>query len=108
MSGLTLNIVNSKSLEKQLKVVETRINELQTEIRDLEKIKTACQVLLGAPAEFPVPVTEGTQVEAASAKPPKKKSEKKTDTEMAEGASATDFAPPSEQDAEPAGAESMS
>ena len=44
---MNLNILNPKALERQLKVVETRINELQTEIDGLEKIRAACLILMG-------------------------------------------------------------
>ena len=47
MNSIPLNLVSPKSLEKQLKVVESRIGELEAEITELEKIKAACLVLLG-------------------------------------------------------------
>lgn len=44
---MTLNILNPKALERQLKVVEAKIAELQAEMEGLEKIRNACLVLMG-------------------------------------------------------------
>jgi hypothetical protein len=49
-----LNIISSKSLEKQLKVVESRMSTLQAEMAELEKIKNACLVLMGPQGLTPV------------------------------------------------------
>jgi len=71
----TFNIVSSKSLEKQLKVVETRIQELQSEIEDLEKIRSACHTLLGTSNDAPAEASESAQ-ELAPASPKKKAAKK--------------------------------
>jgi hypothetical protein len=41
------NIISPKALERQIKLFETRIGELNAELSELEKMKTACQLLLG-------------------------------------------------------------
>jgi YesN/AraC family two-component response regulator len=47
MTNLTIpNVLNAKALEKQLKLVETRLQELQTETDALLRIKEACQLLI--------------------------------------------------------------
>src|SRR5262245_21549433 len=66
---MSLNIMNPKQLEKQVKIVETRIAELQAEIDGLEKIRTACQILLGNEATLPVAKTAETPAEPKPAKP---------------------------------------
>jgi len=58
MSIQNFNIVSAKSLEKQLKVVEGRIQELQAEVQDLEKIRSACLVLLGTSTETTIETSE--------------------------------------------------
>lgn len=45
----TLNVLNPKALEKQIKIVDARLSELSVELEELEKIKAACQILLGKP-----------------------------------------------------------
>lgn len=62
-----LNIISSKSLEKQLKVVESRMSTLQAEMAELEKIKNACLVLMGPQGLVPAE-------ESAPSKTKKKKS----------------------------------
>lgn len=76
MTSIPLNLISTKSLEKQLKVVEARISELQAEITELEKIKSACLVLMGT---SPV-LAESEESFATKAK--KKKSDISTDAEM--------------------------
>lgn len=78
MNTQNLNIVSPKSLEKQLKIVESRVQELQAEIHELEKIRTACLILLGTAAEFP-PEKEAADaaLDAVPAKATKKKSDKR-------------------------------
>ena len=71
MNQTPLNIVSPKSLEKQLKVVETRIGALEAEIADLQKIKDACLVLLGT-----VPQAEPVEEIEAAAPAPKSKKKK--------------------------------
>ncbi len=61
-----LNIISTKSLEKQLKVVESRMSTLQAEMAELEKIKNACLVLMG-------PQVLSPEEESAPAKNKKKK-----------------------------------
>ncbi len=56
MNENILNLINPKSLEKQLKAVEGRMQTLQAEIAELQKIKEACLVLLGTAAPQPEPV----------------------------------------------------
>jgi hypothetical protein len=63
---VSLNIISTKSLEKQLKVVEGRMSTLQAEMAELEKIKNACLVLMGPQALAP-------EEESAPAKNKKKK-----------------------------------
>lgn len=91
-----LNIISPKALDKQLKIVESRIQVLQSEISDLEKVKNACLILLGSTPEAP----EG--VEAASSAAPvknKKKRSENTDEETAENSQAPALAaePPVEE-----------
>jgi hypothetical protein len=42
------NVISPKALERQIKLLESRIQELQGELTELEKMKTACQLLLGS------------------------------------------------------------
>ncbi len=77
MSQTPLNIVSPKSLEKQLKVVETRIGALETEIADLQKIKNACLVLLGTGTSAE-PMEE---IEAAAPTPAPKAKKKKSESD---------------------------
>lgn len=74
--SIPTNVINPKSLEKQLKLVDSRVQELQAELRELEKVRTACLILLGNPAEF-AEGAEAKPVEAAAPKSPRKKTEKK-------------------------------
>ena len=76
MSIQNFNIVSSKSLEKQLKVVEVRIQELQAEIHDLEKIRSACHTLLGTSSDLSPETAEAAQEFPPT--PAKKKSAKRT------------------------------
>jgi hypothetical protein len=48
----SLNVLNIKALEKQLKVLETRIAEVQRELEDLEKKRRACLILMGQDVEL--------------------------------------------------------
>lgn len=64
------NIISAKSLEKQLKVVESRMGVLEAEISELQKIKDACLVLLGS-----APQTETLEAAGPAVKGKKKKSE---------------------------------
>ena len=61
------NVINPKSLERQIKIIEQRLLELQSETNALEKRREACHILLGQPL---API--GAGVEAATAVPPKK------------------------------------
>jgi|GEM_PF-4991252 len=56
-NDILLNIISSKSLEKQLKVVEGRMSTLQAEMAELEKIKNACLVLMGPQGSAPLEET---------------------------------------------------
>jgi hypothetical protein len=48
MTNLSIpNVLNGKALEKQLKLVEIRLQELQVEMDTLHRIKDACTLLLG-------------------------------------------------------------
>lgn len=40
------NVLNPKTLEKQLKLVEGRLTDLQAEIEALTRVKEACQLLM--------------------------------------------------------------
>lgn len=75
------NVVNPKSLERQIKLLEQRMRDLQTEIGTLEKRREACHVLLGIPLAPLGALTEG-----ALAAPPAKKTirHKKKDSETDE------------------------
>ena len=74
-NAATLNIMNPKQLEKQVKILESRIAELQSEIDGLEKMRVACQILLGTAAELPAP--KAAAPAPVEAKPPKEKPAKK-------------------------------
>ncbi len=76
MTSIPMNLISTKSLEKQLKVVEGRMSELQAEMAELEKIKNACLVLMGtSPA-----VAESEESLATKAK--KKKNDISVDAEL--------------------------
>lgn len=77
MTQIPLNLISAKSLEKQLKVVEGRIGELQTEIAELEKIKNACLVLMGGTSPA---VAESEEAMVAKAK--KKKTDAPVDADL--------------------------
>lgn len=72
------NVINPKSLERQIKIIEQRLTELQAETSALEKRREACHILLGLPL-----APMGTNVETAPAAPPKKstRSKKKEQSE---------------------------
>lgn len=85
MTTQHLNIVSPKSLEKQLKLVESRMEELRAEIHELEKMRTACLILLGNVAEFPAEPEIAQPGEAATAaKATKKKADKRSASESTE------------------------
>lgn len=67
-------IVSPKSLERQIKMLDERILELQAEVAGLEKKREACHVLLGIPL---APVSAGLDSAPAPVKkaPPRKKRE---------------------------------
>lgn len=61
MTNLSIpNVLNAKALEKQLKLVETRLQELQVEMDTLHRIKDACQLLLGNEGGTKVESTEAS------------------------------------------------
>lgn len=76
------NVINPKSLERQIKIIEGRLSELQSETAALEKRREACYILLG----HPLPPF-GVAVEAAAAPVTAKKisrGKKKESTEVTE------------------------
>lgn len=44
-------IISTKALEKQLKIVDSRLQGLQAEVDELNKIREACMTLLAASGE---------------------------------------------------------
>lgn len=71
------NVLNPKSLEKQMKIYDSRLQILQAEVEELSRLRAACQLLLGS-----APGAEAAAVpaEATDAKGPKgKKKEAKAD-----------------------------
>jgi len=74
--NLNLNILNSKALERQIKAVDGRIAELQKELRALERVRTACRILLGEDMDLAAgqePVAAPAPVPAPSGPAPAKK-----------------------------------
>jgi hypothetical protein len=68
-----INILNPKALERQLKVLDTHINELQGQIDELQKMRSACLILLGAapqPQEVTAPQA-ASETKETSDKPKK-------------------------------------
>jgi hypothetical protein len=45
------NVLNPKALEKQIKIYDTRLQTLMEEVDELQRMRAACSLLLGAPAE---------------------------------------------------------
>jgi hypothetical protein len=72
---LPLNVISPKALEKQLKIVESRMTVLQAEMTELEKIKNACLVLMGTPEEAP-----SADMAGVAARSKKKKATAEDDT----------------------------
>jgi hypothetical protein len=70
--NLNLNILNSKALERQIKVVEGRIAELQKELQALERVRAACRILLGEDTELPTHVGTAQTASTATPAPAKK------------------------------------
>lgn len=66
------NVINPKSLERQIKIIEQRLMELQSETNALEQRRQACHILLGQPL---API--GASVETAPVAPTKKSSRPK-------------------------------
>lgn len=66
---MTLNVLNPKSLEKQIKIVDARLSELAVELEELEKIKAACQILLGKPTEVKGAAAKKKQGESDESEP---------------------------------------
>lgn len=58
------NVLNEKQLEKQVKLLETRLEELRAEISTLEKRKEACLLLLGIQAQTEVAPLDAQPVKA--------------------------------------------
>jgi hypothetical protein len=67
-------IVSPKSLERQIKLLDERLLELQSEVAELEKKREACHVLLGIPVA-PVSATMETLSAPVKKAPPRKKRE---------------------------------
>lgn len=70
------NVLNPKSLEKQIKIYDTRLQVLQAEVEELTRLKSACSLLLGAQPGAE-PTLEAKPAEGAEAKPAKAKGAKK-------------------------------
>jgi hypothetical protein len=97
---MELTLLNPKALERQLKALEGRIQEVQREMDDLERKRRACLILMGQDIELepvraaaaPAPIVEKT------AKPVKKKAEAKAseDAPTEIEAAAESEAPPPE------------
>ncbi|MEZ4750932.1 MAG: hypothetical protein R3B54_10010 [Bdellovibrionota bacterium] len=71
MNDNLLGVISSKALEKQLKIVNSRLEEIQSEVAELEKIKEACLTLMGSPS--PEQLEEGLSQKSQA---PKRKKEK--------------------------------
>lgn len=73
------NVINPKSLERQIRIIEQRLMELQSEANELEKRREACHILLGQPLA-PIGIAESAVVT-----PPKKSSRTKKKERIDEG-----------------------
>lgn len=73
------NVINPKSLERQMKIIEQRLTELQSESSALEKRREACQILLGLPL-----APMGASVDTAAPVAPNKKSSRPKKKERTE------------------------
>ncbi len=91
-------IVSPKSLERQIKILDERILELQSEMNALEKKREACHTLLGIPL---APVGAVAAVETAPVKKatPRKKREAESEELEDEAIEAIDVSAASEESA---------
>ncbi len=67
---MSIDIISSKSLERQIKVLEDNILGLQEEMLRLERKREACHILLGIPV---APISTAPEAAVATVKKPKKK-----------------------------------
>lgn len=74
MSTTVANVLNSKALEKQLKLYEARLDVLREETDALERLKDACLLLLGTQGAAPSAVAVSTPSESSAPKSKKVKS----------------------------------
>ncbi len=82
-------VISPKSLEKQIKLLDDRLLELQTEVSSLEKTREACYVLLGgSPA---VSASSESNVVAKKAPLKKKRSADLSETADEENGGSVDF-----------------
>ena len=89
------NVINPKSLERQIKIIESRLSELQNETAALEKKREACYLLLGLPL-----LPFGATVETAPVPLATKKisrGKKKESTETVADSEVVDSDPPEER-----------
>ena len=86
---MSIDIISSKSLERQIKVLEDKIGELQDEAMALERKREACHILLGIPI---APISTTPEAAVTTAKKNKKKSpaQERTDEEAAFESSSSD------------------
>ncbi len=75
------NVLNPKALEKQIKIYDTRLQTLQEEVDELQRMRAACQLLLGG-----TPVSAEAQPEAAGEVA---KNAKRAKSKNADGSAAT-------------------
>ncbi len=86
-------IVNPKSLERQIKMLDERLLELQAEMGALEKKREACHTLLGIPV---APVGVGETPILAKKTSARKKRESEVSESVEEGLDAVASVPTSE------------
>lgn len=67
---MSLDILSPKSLERQIKVLEEKIRELNAEVAVLERKREACHILLGVPV---APLAAEAEVVVAPKKSGKRK-----------------------------------
>jgi hypothetical protein len=83
-------VISPKSLERQIKLLDDRLLELQIEVASLEKTREACYVLLGgSPAVCAS--TDNSSVNAKKAPPKRKRSSDVLDAAEEENTSSVDF-----------------
>lgn len=67
---MNIDIISTKALERQIKVLEEKILDLQSEVSALEKKREACHILLGVPLK---PISESIEAAASAPKKPTKR-----------------------------------